>query len=97
MVFIKGHTTRVWNSIINYRYKENRSQTGEDAKEQFHKENDHGVDSLGYGIMPIPLDLEEQDKTRHRFKAVKPRAPEDDVRDLYEEDEGLVTLYGVPV
>lgn len=47
----------VVDSIINLRWKPGNSRIGEDNKERFVKRDDHGCDSLGYGLVGVPLPI----------------------------------------
>ena len=64
------------DSVVNYRYAEHRTTTGEDAKEAFHKHNDHCVDALGYAVMNL---AEPEAKTPFRVPdgVAKPITPQD--------------------
>lgn len=92
---------RTWNSLLEYRYAENRSQTGEDPKEAFHKHNDHLVDALGYALMAAPL---PEEKTQRVLPPgiTKPLTPADfdrlaEEQARYEQDSGPSYLLGVDV
>jgi phage terminase large subunit len=90
-------TRRTWDSLLSYRYAQSRSQTGEDPKEAFHKENDHLVDALGYALMAAPLpELEERRELPPGI--VKPITAEDLDREAegrYEQGANQNWLLGV--
>jgi PBSX family phage terminase large subunit len=67
---------QTWQSLVNYRYAEHRSLTGEDAKEQFHKHDDHLVDALGYAVMNI-IEPEAKQPFRIPPGVAKPIRPKD--------------------
>jgi hypothetical protein len=95
LVFIKDRTAATRRSLTSYRYKENRSLTHEDPREEFHKEDDHGVDSLGYGIGNIPSPDDEMDPRGFPFPAARDFTTIDEWGGG-DSDES-VTLYGIPV
>jgi len=95
LIFARGHTQQTVRSHINYRFAVNRSTTQEDPKEQFHKEDDHGVDSEGYGVMGIPLEADEKPVRRFPMAAAKPFSTRGD-NDFADDDEAP-TLYGVSI
>ena len=68
IVFVRSRTRKTVQSVTSYRFAEDKGTSTEDPKEQFHKEDDHGVDSLGYGVMPISLEGQLEENT-------PPRAP----------------------
>lgn len=54
----------VFESLTNLRWKEIRSRVGEDGREVFLKKADHGADSLGYGLVGVPLPRTPKPKPR---------------------------------
>ena len=90
---------RTWNSVVSLRYAENRSNSGQDPKESFHKENDHLFDALGYALMAAPLP-EEKPKDREFPWITKPFTT-DNIdnyeKERYEQDSNSVSLLGIDV
>jgi phage terminase large subunit len=96
LLFARGHTQNTVRSVINYRYAINRSTTQEDPKEQFHKEDDHGVDSEGYGVMAIPVFANEPEPRKgFPMAAAKPFSSRHD--EDFEDDDEPPTVYGIQI
>jgi phage terminase large subunit len=90
---------RTWLSLVNYRYAESRSQTGEDPKEAFHKENDHLVDALGYALMAAPLpDNKPQDRpVPGVMRPITPADLDREAEGRYEQSGNSINLLGIDI
>ena len=90
---------QLWRQIVNYRYAEHRSLTGEDAKESFHKHDDHLVDALGYLVMSSPQPEAKGDKPRVPDGVAKPITPRDIDENMSRSyrDDGQTAMYGIEV
>jgi len=96
------------DALIEYRYKEVQSQSGEDQPEKFLKQNDHLVDALGYGLAatpffspdPVSKDLSDFRKMANRHPTVEDadRQWQNANRPLTRADRQETTnLYGIEV
>lgn len=94
IVFVKQKVPHTLRSLVAYRYKENRSLLHEDPKEEFHKEDDHGVDALGYGMAGVnsPDDADDAEGHAFPFRAARPFSTVEEWDG--EEDDGDVLMYG---